>query len=111
MQVEYSPSLLSTREEILQSLEHPVVSVLGMRAAMDLTLASHSVGVVVIGHGVPWQQRCELIAHFQRTLPGVPVVALLRRSDQTFDEPVLKCPADDPTQWIRFVQQALAGIQ
>lgn len=111
VQVEYSPSLLSTREEILQSLGHPVVSALGMRTAKDLTLSGRSVGVVVIGHGAPWQQRCELITHFQHTLPGVPIVALLRRSDNLFDEPVLNCPADDPAQWIRIVQQALAGIQ
>lgn len=111
VQVEYSPSLLSTREEILQSLGHPVVSALGMRSAKDLTLSGRSVGVVVIGHGAPRQQRHELIIHFQHILPGVPIVALLRRSDSAFDEPILNCPADDPTQWIQIVQQALVGVQ
>lgn len=111
VQVEYRPNLLSTREEILQSLGHPVVSALGMRTAKALTLSARPVGVVVIGHGAPWQERCELITHFQQTLPGVPIVALLRRGDNAFDEPVLNCPADDPVQWIRIVQQALVGIQ
>ncbi|MGB9255944.1 MAG: hypothetical protein WCC25_13980, partial [Candidatus Korobacteraceae bacterium] len=64
VQVEYRPSLLSIREDILQSLWHPVVSVLGSRAARNLDLSDRAVGVVMIGHGAPWQERVKLIAHF-----------------------------------------------
>jgi len=75
VQVEYSSSLLETREDILQSLGHPVVSVLGSRAARNLDLSHGSVGLVLIGHGAPWEERCNLVAHFRETLPGVPIVA------------------------------------
>ena len=68
VQVEFRESLLSIRDEILQSLGHPVVSVLGSRAARNLALSNSSVGVVVIGHGAPRQERLELIAHFRETL-------------------------------------------
>jgi len=111
VQVEYRPSLLSIREDILQSLGHPVVSILGLRAARKLDLSDRSVGVVVIGHGAPRQERCQLIAHFRKTLPGVPIVALLRRHDKVFGTTDFNCPADNPSQWIRMIRQALAGIQ
>jgi DNA-binding NtrC family response regulator len=77
VKVEFRESLLSIRDEILQSLGHPVVSVLGSRAARSLNLSDASVGVVVIGHRWPRQERHGLIAHFRETLPGVPVVILL----------------------------------
>ena len=84
LQVEYRLSLLSVREEILQSLGHPVVSVLGSQAARNLALSDALVGVVVIGHRAPRHERCELIAHFRESLPGVPIVALLGRRDKAF---------------------------
>ena len=109
VQVEFRPSLLSIRDEILQSLGHPVVSVLGSQAARNLVLST-SVGVVVIGHGAPRQERLELIAHFRKTLPSVPIVALLRRRDEAFDCSDFNCSADNPPLWVRTVNQALTGI-
>ena len=110
VQVEFRESLLSIRDEILQSLGHPVVSVLGSRAARSLILSDASVGAVVIGHRSPRQERHGLIAHFRETLPGVPIVTLLGRRDKPFSEVDFNCPADDPPLWVRTVSQALAGI-
>ena len=111
VQVEFRPSLLSIRDDILQSLGHPVASVLGSQAARNLTLSDALVGVVVIGHRAPRQERCELIAHFRETLPGVPIVALLRRRDKVLSRADFNCPADNPPQWIRMIRQALGGVQ
>ena len=111
VQVEFRPGVLSIREEILQSLGHPVVSVLGLKAARNLDLSDRPVGLVVIGHGAPWQARCDLIAHFRETLSGVPIMMLLRRQEKPFGRADFSCPADDPPEWIRTIRQALAGIQ
>ena len=111
VQVEFRPSLLSIRDEILQSLGHPVVSALGSRAARNLALSDGLVGVVVIGHGAPRQERCELIAHFRETLHGVPIVALLGRRDKAFSKVDFNCPADDPPLWVRTISQAIAGVE
>jgi hypothetical protein len=111
VQVEFRPSLLSIRDEILQSLGHPVVSVLGSRAARNLDLSHESVGVVLIGHGADWEERCNLASHFRETLPGVPIVASLRRGDKDISGADFNCPADNPPQWVRTVSQALAGIE
>jgi hypothetical protein len=111
VQVEFRPSVLSIREDILQSLGHPVVSVLGLKAARNLDLSDRPVGLVVIGHGAPWQARCDLIAHFRETLSGVPIMVLLRSQEKVFDRADFSCRADNPPEWIRTIRQALAGIQ
>jgi DNA-binding NtrC family response regulator len=110
VQVEFRESLLSVRDEILQSLGHPILSVLGSQAARDLVLSSASVGVVVIGHRAPRPERCALIAHFRNTWPGVPIVILLGRGESVFSEADFNCPADNPPRWAETVNQALAGI-
>ena len=92
VQVEFRESLLSVRDEILQSLGHPVISALGSRAARNLDLSHESVGVVLIGHGAPWEERCNLAAHFRETLPGVPIVASLRQRDQDVSRSRLQLP-------------------
>lgn len=110
VQVEFRESLLSVRDEILQSLGHPVISALGSRAALNLHLSHESIGVVQIGHVAPREGRCELAAHFRRTLPGVPIVASLRQRDQDLIGADYNLRADDPPLWVSTVRQALAGI-
>ena len=99
VQIEFRESLLSIRDEILQSLGHPVISALGSRAARNLDLAHESVGVVLIGHGAPWEERCKLAAHFRETLPGAPIVASLRQRDTDVSGADYNCPADNPPLW------------
>jgi len=110
VQVEYRSGLLSVREEILQFLGHPVVSAFGSQAAKNLDLSNSDVGVILIGHGAPWEERCQLITHFKQTLPGIPVIASLRQSDVPFGNADFNCPADNPPEWVRLVRQALAGM-
>ncbi len=110
VQVEYRLSLLSIRHEILASLGHPVISVVGSRAARNLDLSNRSPGVIVIGHGASRQERQGLINYFRQTVPGVPLVALLQNRDDDFSAIDYNCRADDPSLWVRTVRQALAGI-
>lgn len=109
LQIEYSLGLLSERRAILGPLGYNVISVLGFSDALDRELLKQPIGVVVIGHGAPWVDRQELIAHFREGLPGVPIVALLRKSDLGFDGADYNRPGDNPPLWIRTVAQALAG--
>jgi hypothetical protein len=108
LQVEYSPGLLSERRAILEPLGYNVISVLGFSDALDRELLKHPIRAVIIGHGASWVDRQDLIAHFREGLPGVPIVALLRKSDLGFDGADYNCPGDNPPLWIRTVAQALA---
>jgi hypothetical protein len=108
--VEYSQSLLSERQGVRQDLGHPVISAFGSSAARCLDLSHDRVGVVTIGHGAPAQERYELISYFRGLLPEIPIIALLRRSDSTFEKADFNCSADNPPLWVRMVTQALAGI-
>ncbi|GAC1432938.1 MAG: hypothetical protein NVS1B11_00120 [Terriglobales bacterium] len=110
VQVEFRESLLSVRDEILQSLGHPVISALGSRAVLNLDLSHESVGVVLIGHGASWEERCNLAAHFREILPGVPIVASLRQHDNDVTGADYNLPADDPPLWVSTVRQALTGV-
>jgi len=110
VQIEFRESLLSIRDEILQSLGHPVISALGSRAARSLDLSHESVGVVLIGHGAPWKERCDLAAYFREIMPGVPIVASLRRQDKDVIGADYNLPADNPPLWVRTVRQALTGV-
>ena len=46
VQIEYRPGLLTVREEILQFLGNPVVSVFGSQAARELDLSDKDVAVI-----------------------------------------------------------------
>ena len=107
VQVEFRASTLNLREELLQSLGHPVFSLLGSEAARGFDLTARDVGVISIGHGARWQERRELVAYFKTVLPRVPVLALLRRTDDPIREADENCHADNPPLWIRTVQQLL----
>ncbi len=107
VQVELSPSLLSDLEAVLKRQGYPVISVLGSSNARSLGVSRSEIGIVVVGHAAPWLERESLIAHFQETLPGVPIVALLRSTDAPFHGADFNCPADNPPLWERTVIQIL----
>jgi hypothetical protein len=48
VQVEFRESLLSIRDEILQSLGHPVISALGSRAARNLDLSQERLSEIIL---------------------------------------------------------------
>lgn len=107
LQIEFSPSLLPDREAILKRAGYQVISVLGFPNACGLHVDDSTIGVVVIGHGAPWLEREGLIEHFRETLPGIPIAALLRPSDDPFTGADFNCPADNPPLWERTVMEAL----
>lgn len=108
LQVEYSPSMLDVRRQILEEQGYGVISILSMEDALDPTLLRQSIGVIVIGHGASLSDRVQLISYFRQTLPGIPIVALVRKSDQGFTGADFNCPGDNPPLWLRTVQDALA---
>jgi len=109
--VEFRLALLEIRQELLESLGHPIVSVQGMAAAKRVNVSKALPGVIIIGHRASRHDRQELIRHFRHTALNVPILSLLGRDDKPFDDADYNCPADDPPLWIRTVTLALRGIE
>jgi hypothetical protein len=107
LQVEFTPSLLLDREAVLKRAGYQVISVLGSSNARNLEISDSAIGVILIGHGAIRPDRQDLIAHFRETLPGIPIVALLRSADDPFSDVDFNCPADNPPLWERTVFQTL----
>src|SRR5208337_4845665 len=100
-QQEAQPSPLTLQQAVNIALEkNPLRKV----AMADTKVASAGV------RAARWEERCNLAAHFRETLPGVPIVASLRRRDKDVSGADYNCPADNPPLWVRTVRQALAGI-
>jgi hypothetical protein len=111
LQIEFSPSLLEEREAILQRCGCQVISILNPNKEKDLVPAGINLGVVVIGHGAPWSERQDLVALLRKANPGVPIVTLLRSTDEPFYKADFNIPADNPPLWERTVLQALERLQ
>jgi len=103
--------LLAVREEILETLGHPIISVLGSQAARNLNLVAPSLGVIVIGYAAARHERQDLVNYFRRGAPTVPIVILLRRTEEPFPNVDYNCPTDNPPEWVKTVALALTGIQ
>ena len=108
LQLEYRQSILVTRAEILRSENFSVDSILGTDSNWKFQLSKTEVyGVIVVGHGSTWFDRRDLIAFFCATFPNVPVIALLRRSEEPFYDAAYNCPADEPVTWLKTIRKVL----
>jgi hypothetical protein len=108
LQIEYRESILLTRENILRSEGFTVDSILGTDPNWKSRLSkSDDYGVVVIGYGASWFDRRDLIAFFCAFFPKVPLVALLRRTEQPFHDASHNTQADDPVLWLKTIRKAL----
>jgi hypothetical protein len=108
LQVEFSPSLLFEREAVLKRHGYPVISILGPLTRENVDVSARGMGVVVVGQGAPWLEREGLLAHFRKRLPGIPLVALLRKTDPPFSGADFNCPADNPPLWETVAQALLS---
>ena len=111
VQVEFSSSILSARQEILEDFGHPVISLLGADDLRRFDLVSHNVGIVIFCHGESRELRKDLILYMRTLLPGVPVIALLRRSEDQIEGATQNIRADDPISRVKEIAAAIKGIQ
>ena len=106
LQIAFSPTLLPEREATLEQNGYQVISVLGLDDALCFDVRKSTIGVVVIGHGAPWLEREDLIRHFRETLRGIPIIALLRSTDNPFTGADFNIRADNLPLWLRTFAEA-----
>lgn len=107
LQIEHAQGMLCERRSILESRGYAVVSVLGAVDAMDGLLLRLPISAVVIGHGIAWTERQEIIAYFKKHAPGVPVISLIGMRNDKPGDADFSCPADNPVEWLRTLAQAV----
>jgi DNA-binding NarL/FixJ family response regulator len=108
--IEFSPSLLSIRTDILERQNYEVLGVLGSEESWERQLASPGISALILGHGSPWEHRRDLIERLNSINPDTPIVTLLRRSDSPFPQTAFNCPADNPPLWLTTVDRATGRI-
>jgi hypothetical protein len=109
--IEFRASLLNVRTDILKRQNYDVLPILGTEPLTDRFVIENHVSVVVVGHGMAWEQRDELINRLYCIVPETPIVTLLRRSDPPFQKAAFNCPGDDPLLWLATVDRATGRIQ
>ena len=78
LSISYDPSLLWTRQQMLQQLGYSVVSVEGFVAGMEACEAPNlNFDLLILGHSMPTKDRERIIAHFRQNC-NAPILALLR---------------------------------
>lgn len=106
LQIEFTPGLLEDRSAILRRCGCRVMSVLGCTEAQAYNLAANDLGVVVIGHGAPREQRQQLVSLFREKVLDITIVCLLRYADTLFGEAHFNVPSDNPALWETTVIKA-----
>lgn len=90
--VEFRPGLLEARQERLESLGHPVISVQGLPAAKRIDLSRALPGIIIIGHRGLRNERRSLITYLRQMANNVPILILLCRDEDAFGEADYNCP-------------------
>ncbi len=104
LQVAYYPSLLHTRQAMMEKDGHIVTSALGNEQCKAVA-AANDFDVVVVGFSGKVAERQEIIQWLKQNRPEFPIVALRDRSEELplADHAV---SSQDPNAWLAVVREA-----
>ena len=104
--VSYDETLLRTRELLLKSAGHKVLSALQHKEAMA---ACRQTGfeLVIIGHSIAKADKLEIIECFRASNPVAPVIALTRGGEPRLREVDHYINPGDPEELLRAIRRVL----
>jgi CheY-like chemotaxis protein len=105
LQIAYYPSLLETRQALLEREGYTVTSALGNEQGVSLA-GMGSFDVIVVGFSTSHPDRTAIVRWLKQHVPDVPVVALLANSSEGFPEADLATFSEDPREWLAAVRGA-----
>lgn len=109
--ISYDPTLLRTRELLLEQMGHTVASAEGFAEAF--AMCEHEPAgfdLMVLGHSIPHQDKRAIIEHCRRTCQ-CPVLALTRVNEQTVEEAARSVDAADTHEFVAAVEELLGEPQ
>jgi DNA-binding response OmpR family regulator len=106
LSISYDPSLLWTRELMLQQLGYSVVSVEGFVAALEACEApNRNFDLAILGHSIPTRDKERIISHFRQHCDA-PILALLRPHERPLENADRSIEAD-PEKLVAAVEKLL----
>ena len=107
--ISYDPTLLRTREMLLEQLGHSVASAEGFAEAFAMCGdGPGSFDLMILGHSIPHEDKRAIIRHCGQTCQ-CPVLALTRVNEQTVPEANRSVDPADTQAFLAAVQELLAG--
>jgi DNA-binding NarL/FixJ family response regulator len=103
--IEAKASVLQLRRSILNDKGYKTTGMLTSGESIPEG-AFRGISAISLGHSLPLNARCELLAALKSVYPNVPSVALLRRDEQPITIATFNCSADDPVDWLTTVMCA-----
>ena len=103
LQIAYYTSLMQMRQTMLEHDGYVVTSALGNDQGMAVASSQHF-DVAVVGFSSDHSPRTEMVRWLKQHVPGLPVVALLNHSLESFPEADTTTFSEDPRTWLTAVR-------
>ena len=100
LSISYDETLLFTRDLLLRSEGHDVVSALGFHRGSEACRRG-GFDLFILGHSIPKDDKLDLIRCFRAQNSGVPVIALTRANESRLKEVDLYLNPGDPAELLR----------
>ena len=101
LSISYDETLLRTRELMLESAGHEVISALGYRDAMETCVSTAE--LAIIGHSIPSKDKLAIIDCFRTANPKGIVIALTRAGEPRLREVDHYVNPGNPEELLRAV--------
>ena len=100
LSISYDETLLLTRDLLLKSEGHDVVSALGFHRGSEACRRG-GFDLFILGHSIPRDDKVDLIQLFRDNNPGALIIALTRANESRLNEVDLYLNPGDPTELLR----------
>jgi DNA-binding response OmpR family regulator len=104
LSISYSPSLLQTRELLLEQMGHTVVSAEGCVTATEICETDQGFDLIILGHTVPHKDKLEIIRKCGKSCT-CPILALLRPHETVVEGAARSIESDDPKAFVAAIHE------
>lgn len=107
LSISYDPSLLTTRQMILEKAGYEVSSALGFAEVLEICQNRHDFDLVLMGHSMPQKDKIALYDALRPNCPA-PLLSILRYGDSRIPQAQYSVRANDgPEALLEAVRDAL----
>jgi CheY-like chemotaxis protein len=104
LSVSYDPTLLTTRELLLQQMGHTVTSVEGFARAFAACESGTKFDLLILGHSIPHDDKAAIIAKAKKTC-NCPLLALLRPNESPLPAAERSIDPSEPRAFMEAVRE------